>query len=155
MTMELKRHFSMENFTLCLPKLNPLIFLRINMLGVVLIIKNFAAENCKRLLQWMDLIYSGFLNWIPLALTCFFNVPFSLALNGHFIHVCMASFTTSGLWLQQGFWHLLSIPKNIRIVTKGLIHGQNQERRSSGIGKRKVWSFRDTYDWDWLNFISN
>lgn len=72
------------------------------MLGVVLIIKNFAAENCKRLLQWVDSIYSVFLNRIPLALTGIFNVPFSLALNGHFIHVCMACFTTSGLWFQQG-----------------------------------------------------
>lgn len=38
----------MENFILCFPKLNPLIFLRINRLGGVLIIKNFVAENCER-----------------------------------------------------------------------------------------------------------
>ena len=43
-----ERHFGMENFILCFPKLNPLIFLRINRLGGVLIIKNFVAENCER-----------------------------------------------------------------------------------------------------------
>lgn len=37
----------MNNFILCFPKLNPLIFLNINWPGGVLIIKNFVAENCE------------------------------------------------------------------------------------------------------------
>lgn len=43
-----ERCFGMENFILCLPKLNPLICLRINRPSGVLIIKNFMAENRKR-----------------------------------------------------------------------------------------------------------
>lgn len=87
MTMELKRDISVWRISLCVfQSWIHWFFLRINMLGFVLIIKNFAAENCKRLLQWVDSIYSVFLNWISLAWTHILNIPFSLALNGHIIH---------------------------------------------------------------------
>lgn len=120
----------MEDLILCFPKLNQLIFLRINRLGGVLIIKNVAEETIavgghKCTLCIFEPNSFGFYSYLKCG------VPFSLARSCTKMSAQLPSLhqgcnRTCNCTCNRKFRCLLSVPsKDVRNVKEEPIHGQN------------------------------